>query len=119
PTEAGAALEDGERVPYGEGVVHVMGDEDDSQVLAACLGDVTEYGRGLLHAEGAGRFVQDQHAGPEVDGPADGDALPFTAGHGSDRLGWVAHVYAHVGHLLAHDRVGPGHVEATERTPAC
>src|SRR5262249_43969532 len=61
-----------------------------------------------------GRLVEDEHAGPEIDGAGDGDALPFAAGKGADRLAGVADADADLGHLLAGDTVGKAVVEAAE-----
>src|SRR5690625_7102664 len=69
--QAAASLEHRERITDGIRMVDVVGDEDDRQVLLARPGDVAQDGAGLFHAEGAGRLVEDEDPGAEVDGAAD------------------------------------------------
>src|SRR6478752_6147317 len=70
-----AELEDDEVVADEVGVVRVVGDEDDAEAGVAGRSRVLEHDTGLLDAEGRGRLVEDEHAGAEVDGPGDRDAL--------------------------------------------
>src|SRR6476661_8751805 len=111
-----AALEQQEPVTDREGVVRVVGDEDDAQAAVAGLQDVAQHHAGLLDAEGRGGFVQDQDLGPEVDGAGDRDALAFTAGELADGLFDVAEVDAHVGKFLLGDVLHLLDVHALERT---
>ena len=84
----------------------VVGDEDDRDVPAA-----SHPLHGLQHLEllllpqGGGRFVEDQHARPEEDGPGDGEGLSLPPGHRSDRLLRIGDVDADLGHLLPGDAV--------------
>jgi hypothetical protein len=56
-----------------------MGDEDDAKAAVASLGDVLQHDAGLPDAKRGGRLVEDEHAGPEVDGAGDRHALPLAA----------------------------------------
>src|SRR6476469_11205787 len=75
-----AELENDEVVADEVCVVRVVRDEDDAEAgVPSCRG-VLQHHTGLLDAEGRGRLVEDEHAGAEVDGPGDRDALALAAG---------------------------------------
>ncbi|MCY1224178.1 hypothetical protein D9M72_363240 [compost metagenome] len=113
-----AALEQQEPVTDGEGVVRVVGDEDDAQAAVAGLQDVAQHHAGLLHAEGRRRLVKDQHLRAEVHGPCDRHALAFTAGELADGLLHVAEVDAHLGEFVFGDVLQFLDVQALERAKA-
>jgi hypothetical protein len=89
-----AAIEDGEAVAHGVRVADIVGDEDDAEALLLHLEDVFQHHRGLPHAQGRGRLVEDQHLGPEIDGAGDRHALPLAARERAHGLLRVAHVDA-------------------------
>src|SRR3954447_19437115 len=94
--EAAAPAEQEEPVGHREGVVRVVGDEDDADAAVARLRDVAQDDAGLPHAQRRRRLVEDQHPGAEVDGAGDGHGLPLAPGERADRLVGVADVDAHV-----------------------
>ena len=57
--------------------------------------------RRLFDAERRRRLVQDQHLGPEVDGPRDGHRLPLAAGERADGVRRVANLDPHLVQLFA------------------
>ena len=65
---------------------------------------------GLPDAQRAGRLVEDQHLGAEVDRAGDRHGLALTAGQRADRLLHVADVDAHREQLLAADPSWPARV---------
>ena len=110
-----APVQHDEAVAHRVGVVRVVGDEDHPHPALARLRDVAQHDPGLLHPERRGRLVQDQHLGAEVDRPRDRDRLALATRQRADRLVGVAHVDAHLGHLLAHRPLRPLDVDELDR----
>ena len=90
------AVQHDEAVADGVGVVRVVRDEDDAHAALARLQDVLQDDARLLHSEGRGRLVEDQHARAEVDRPRDRHRLPLAARERADGLVGVADVDAHL-----------------------
>jgi hypothetical protein len=84
----------------------------------ARLGDVLQHHAGLLDAQRRGRLVEDEHAGPEVHRPGDGDALALAAGERADRLVDVLDEDAHLLQLGVGDLPHGLDVERRHRVPA-
>ncbi len=114
----GAQAQHAEVVADHEGVVRVVGDEDDAEAAVAGGGDVLQDHAGLFDAEGGGRLVEDEDAGAEVDGAGDRDALALPAGEGADGLLQVVQDDAHVAQFLVRGLLHAGDVEAPERPGA-
>ncbi len=62
-----------------------MADQDDAEAALAQPLDEVQDLRGLLDAEGGGRFVEDDDPGVADQGAGDGDHLALAAGEGGDR----------------------------------
>ena len=84
----------------GIGVVDVVGDEDHPDAALACLGDIAQHDRCLMHAERRGRLIEDQHAGAVIDRAGDRHALPLAARQRADGLVRIAHGDADARELL-------------------
>src|SRR5258708_3929250 len=97
----------------------VVGDEDHRDALLARLQNDTQDVSRLLDPKRCGRFIKDQHAGTEVDGPGDRKGLALPTGQTADET--IAIVDAcdpELAHLLDCDLVGPLAVVDVERAPA-
>src|SRR5947199_4564910 len=116
--EALAAVQDHEAIADGVCVVRVVGDEDDGDSAIASLEDVLQHDTGLLDAERRRRLVENQDAGPEVDGARDRDRLALTAGQRPDGLVGIANVDAHLAQLAAHHSLRRSRVEPLHRADA-
>src|SRR6478752_4473583 len=112
-----AELEDDEVVADEVRVVRVVGDEDDAEAGVAGRSRVLQHHAGLLDAEGRGRLVEDEHAGAEVDGAGDRDALALAAREGADGLVDVLDDDAHLAQLLVGDALHVGDPQGGERAP--
>src|SRR3954454_4331422 len=77
-------LQDDEVVPDHVRVVGVVGDEHDPEAGVPGPCGVLQHHAGLLDTQRCGRFVEDEDAGSEVDGPGDRDALALAAREGAD-----------------------------------
>lgn len=73
--------DDGEVVAAPQGVVVLVGNQDDGDAPVPCRLDGLQDDFGLADAERRGRLVKDQHPGAEVQGAGDDEGLAFTAGH--------------------------------------
>ena len=81
----GGADQNGEVVPDGQGVGHLVGAKDHRDAAAAGFEyDAQDVG-GFFHAEGCGGLVEDQHGGAKVDGTRDGQSLTLAAGEAADQ----------------------------------
>jgi hypothetical protein len=78
-------------VRYFENVRHVVADQDHRQATLLDLRDQLQHLTGLLHAQGSGRFVQDDEPRGERGRSGHRDRLPLTTGQGLDRLRHVLH----------------------------
>ncbi len=113
-----AAIEEHEVVADRISVVDVVGDQDHREAVGARLRDVAQHERRLLDAERRGRLVEDQHAGAEIDGAGDREALPLAARKRADRLMRIADMDADLVHFFAVDGVRRAPVEALPGPPA-
>ena len=89
--------------------------KDYADALLADLVDGRQDVGGLTHAQRGGRLVENQHLGPEVDGPGNGNGLPFTAGECAHGLIRLAQTDPHLRHLLHGHPVRGLEVDELER----